>query len=245
MFAATRPDEQYVHGAPLWRGGRIGSSCLRTTTGSEMIRPDDEMAEAASVHEAEHRARNALQLISALILLQGRQSPDDAVGRAMTSLLSRVAAVSAAHRETVRVENNGQVDGAALIREVVGDLARSTDRQGVVIDLSLEPILVPDRLAAPLALLVNETVSNALRHAFPEGRNGCIQVRLRPHTDGFELCIDDDGSGHPAPSTASGFGLTLIRLMVQQIRGRMQMTALDPGFRVSVTVPLADNPGDS
>jgi len=203
-----------------------------------MVSPDAEGAQAASAREAEHRARNALQLISSLILLQGRHSPDTAAGPAMASLLTRVAAVSAAHRRTVRVENREQVDVAALIRDIVGDLAKLAGRDGVMIDLSLEPILAPGPLAPPLALWVNETVGNALDHAFPDGRTGRVRVLLRQDAVGLELCVEDDGAGRS--SSTSGFGLTVVRLMVQQIRGQMDIMDLHPGLRVSVTVPLSE-----
>lgn len=203
-----------------------------------MVSPDAERADAASAREAEHRARNALQLISSLILLQGRHSPDAAAGPAMASLLTRVAAVSAAHRHTVRVENREQVDVAALIRDIVGDLAKSAGRDGVMIDLSLEPILAPGPLAPPLALWVNETVGNALSHAFPDGRTGRVRVVLRQDAAALELCVEDDGAGRA--SSTSGFGLTVVRLMVQQIRGQPGIADLQPGLRVSVTVPLSE-----
>ncbi len=209
------------------------------TAGSEMISPDDDDTETARAREAEHRARNALQLISSLILLQGRHSPDAAAGPAMASLLTRVAAVSAAHRQTVQVHGREQVDLAALIREIVGDLAKSAGRDGVTIDLSLEPILAPGRLAPPLALLLNETVGNALGHAFPGGRTGRIRVALRRQDAGFELDVNDDGAGTPSPTPTTGFGLTVVKLMVQQIRGQLDITELHPGLRVSVTVPLS------
>ena len=202
-----------------------------------MVSPDGESAEAPRAREAEHRARNTLQLISSLILLQGRHSPDVAAGPAMASLLTRVTAVSAAHRQTVWIEDREQVDLAALIRETVSDLAKSAGRDGVTIDLSLEPVLAPGRLAPPMALLVNETVGNALGHAFPDGLTGRIQVTLRQDSAGLEFCVADNGTGRSSPTP--GFGLTVVRLMVQQIRGQLDIADLHPGLRVSVTVPLS------
>lgn len=201
-----------------------------------MVSPDGESAEAPRAREAEHRARNTLQLISSLILLQGRHSPDVAAGPAMASLLTRVAAVSAAHRHTVWIDGREQVELSAIIREIVGDLAKSASRDSVTIELDLDPVLVPGRLGPPLALLVNETVGNALCHAFPDGRPGRVRVALRQEAAGLEFCVEDDGAGHSSP--APGFGLTVVRLMVQQIRGQLDIADLHPGLRVSVTVPL-------
>ncbi len=205
-----------------------------------MLSPDEGRAVQGPAREAEHRARNALQLISSLVLLQGRHSPDAAAGPAMASLLKRVAAVSAAHRHTAWIEDHDQVDVAALIREMVGELAKSAGRDGVTIELDLEPIIAPGRLAAPVALLISETMSNALGHAFPKGRTGRIQVALRQRADDVELSVTDDGAGLASSPPATGFGLTVVKVMVQQVRGQLEMTALHPGFRISVTAPLLE-----
>lgn len=192
--------------------------------------------------EAAHRARNALQLISSLILLQERHCADVAAARAMAALLRRVAAVSAAYRHTAWIEDCEQVDAATLVREIVGDLTRSAGRADVVVELDLEPTVAPGHMATPLALMASETIGNALGHAFPSGQTGRILVALRTETGRLELCVDDDGVGPPPQMPTTGLGLTVVKLMTQQVRGQLNLTPLNVGFRVSITAPLSHAP---
>lgn len=194
--------------------------------------------QAAREREVEHRVKNTLQLISSLVLLQGRRAKDEGAKQALRAIQQRVAAVSVAHRHVSWTADAELVELAPLIREIVGDLAGSAGREGVTIDLDLEPVSAPGRQGAPLALLVSELVGNALRHAFPDGRNGRIHVTLRRAADGFELAVADDGVGMPSGAPQEGFGLTVVQLMTQQVRGRLESRPTQPGLRLSVSVPM-------
>ncbi|WP_293905289.1 sensor histidine kinase [Phenylobacterium sp.] len=195
--------------------------------------------QAARHREVEHRVKNTLQLISSIALLQGRRAQDEAARQALRAIQQRVAAVSVAHRHVGWNDDAEQVEVAALVREIVSDLAGSAGREGVAIDLDLEPVTIPGRQGAPVALLLSETVGNALRHAFPEGRSGRVRVTLRRLGGTFELSVADDGVGLAVDATpASGFGLTVAQLMAQQLRGRLVTEPAQPGLRLTVTVPM-------
>jgi two-component sensor histidine kinase len=204
---------------------------------------DDSPEQALERHterqrEAEHRVKNTLQLISSIVMLQGRRMTDEAARQALRAVQQRVAAVSVAHRHVTWSEEAEEVELASLVREIVGDLAGSAGREGVVIDLDLESVSIPGRHGAPLALLVSETVGNALRHAYPEGVNGRVRVGLRRTADGFELVVADDGVGLDPAMSKAGFGLTVAQLMAQQLRGRLETAAGQPGLRIAVSVPM-------
>lgn len=209
-----------------------------------MVSPIDESPEqalerhAARQREAEHRVKNTLQLISSIVMLQGRRVSDDAARQALRAVQQRVAAVSVAHRHVTWTDEAEEVELAGLIREIVGDLAGSAGREGVDIDLDLESVSIPGRHGAPLALLVSETVGNALRHAYPQGVNGRIRVSLRRTGEGFELLVADEGAGLDPASSKAGFGLTVAQLMAQQLRGRLETAAGQPGLRITVRVPM-------
>lgn len=209
-----------------------------------MVSPIDESPEqaleqhTARQREAEHRVKNTLQLISSIVMLQGRRAGNDAARQALRAVQQRVAAVSVAHRHVTWSDQAEQVELSALIREIVGDLAGSAGREGVAIDLDLDSVSIPGRHGAPLALLVSETVGNALRHAYPAGVDGRIRVGLRRTADGFELQVADDGVGLDPASSKAGFGLTVAQLMAQQLRGRLETSAGQPGLRISVSVSM-------
>lgn len=194
--------------------------------------------EAARAREVEHRVKNTLQLISSIVLLQGRRTADEGARRALKAVQQRVAAVSVAHRHVGWVNDAEQVEVAALVREIVGDLAGSAGREGVDIDLELDAVSISGRQGAAVALLVSELVGNALRHAFPEGRGGRIQVAVRRTPTGFDLTVADNGIGMAPDPPAGGFGLTVVQLMTQQLRGRLETSGAQPGLRHSVSVPM-------
>lgn len=194
--------------------------------------------EAERAREVEHRVKNTLQLISSIVLLQGRRTADEGARQALKAVQQRVAAVSVAHRHVGWVNDAEQVEVAALVREIVGDLAGSAGREGVDIDLELDAVSIPGRQGAAVALLVSELVGNALRHAFPEGRGGRIQVAVRRTATGFDLTVADNGVGMAPDAPAGGFGLTVVQLMTQQLRGRLETSGAQPGLRRSVSVPM-------
>lgn len=201
--------------------------------------PEQKLERQAERHrEVEHRVKNTLQLISSIVLLQGRRAKDDSARQALKAVQQRVAAVSVAHRHVGWNEHGEQVELAALVREIVNDLAGSAGREGVAIDLELEPVTIAGRQGAPVALLVAETVGNALRHAFPGERSGRIRVALRRMQDTFELSVSDDGIGMTDGMQAAGFGLNVVQLMTQQLRGKLFVDPTQPGLRLSVTVPM-------
>jgi two-component sensor histidine kinase len=193
---------------------------------------------AQRAQEVEHRVKNTLQLISSIVLLQGRRASDEGARQALKAVQQRVAAVSVAHRHVGWGADAEEVEVAALVREIVGDLAGSAGREGVDIDLDLDSVTIPGRQGAPVALLVSETVGNALRHAYPDDRQGRIQVAVRRTSSGFDLTVCDDGVGMGADAPKTGFGLTVVQLMTQQLRGRLETAASQPGLRLSVSVPM-------
>jgi two-component sensor histidine kinase len=185
--------------------------------------------------EAEHRTKNTLQLISSIVMLQGRRTADPAAQAALKSVLQRIAAVSLAHRH-VHAE---QVELSALVRELAADITRANGRDGLSVELALEPVTVPARDGAPVALILNEALGNALHHGFGDGRPGRVDVALRRLENGFEISVTDDGVGLSA--TPNGFGSTIVQLMAQQLKGRLTTTP-QPGCRIAVTVPMEAPP---
>lgn len=194
-------------------------------------------AQAELQREADHRVKNTLQLISSLVLLHGRRTTDEGAKRALTAVQRRVTAVSVAHRHVVRTAGVEQVELAALVRELTGDLASAAGREGIEIAMDLQPVTVPAREAAPLALILNEALGNALAHAFPDGRPGHVALTLHRADGAYELSVVDDGVGAPADS-GGGFGRTILQLLTQQLRGALETTPAQPGLRVAVRVPM-------
>jgi len=177
----------------------------------------------ALLHEVDHRVKNNLQLISSLLLLQNRRVADLALKASLKGMLGRVNAIATVHRRLFQSEDVERFDVSAFIRDMVADLMGSAQRDDVRMELDL---------------VVNELLTNALRHGFPEGRGGRIFVGVRRENGHFRIEITDDGVGLDKDTPPSGFGLTIVQLLCQQLKAKCQTTDAEPGVRVVVLLPV-------
>ena len=194
----------------------------------------------ALLHEVDHRVKNNLKLISSLLLLQNRRVADPAVKGALRGMLERVNAIATVHRRLFQSEDVERFDVSAFVRDLVADTIGGSGRNDIQFKLDLERVDVSASKAAPLALVVNELLSNALRHGFPDGRPGQIFVGIGRSNEDFRIEITDDGVGLENTATSSGFGLTIVQLLCQQLKARCETTDAQPGTRVVIHLPVSD-----
>jgi PAS domain S-box-containing protein len=196
----------------------------------------------ALLHEVDHRVKNNLQLISSLLLLQNRRVTDPAVKSSLRGMLERVSAIATVHRRLFQSEDVERFDVSAFVRDLVSDMMGSTRRDDLKVRLDLERIDIAASKAAPLALVISELFSNALRHGFPpetmDGRTGEVFVGITRQDADFRIEITDDGVGMENSASSGGFGLTIVQLLCQQLKARSQTTPADPGTRVVVYLPV-------
>ena len=196
----------------------------------------------ALLKEVHHRVKNNLQVISSLLRLEGGQSKDTATTTGLQNMQERVRAMALLHENLYRSGNLAEVDMAIYLRAVCQQLLRSgAALTGGLIDLRLElaPLRLEMNQALPCGLLVNELVSNCLKHAFPDGRSGRIRVGLQPAAKEAQWClrVEDDGIGLPAGFALGqlrSLGLQLVSDLSQQIQGRLEF-AIGPGACFSIT----------
>lgn len=186
--------------------------------------------------ESDHRVKNNLQLISSLLQLQARRAPDETVRDALKATQARMSALSAAHRHVIREDGHEWVAVDGVIRDVVGDLAMGAGRDDVRFELRIDPLRVAARDGAPLALIANELVGNALRHGSPP--DPCkVEVELASSADGYRFLVVDDGVPGAAAQARPGVGMTICQLLAQQLRGTLEVQPSQPGRRAILNVP--------
>ncbi len=187
--------------------------------------------------ELQHRSKNDLQLILSLLVLQRRRLTDAEGKRIFGHVLDRVAAIGVAHDQLNLGRGSGEIELAGYLAALCGNLSKR--REGVVIETYLAPLGLPHGRAVPLGLVVNELVTNALKHAFPEGGGGVIRVEFEvlPGGEG-RLCVRDDGMGMGPPRAGSS-GTELVRRLVQQVSGRIEQEPQERGTGFCVTFPVA------
>ena len=182
--------------------------------------------------EIDHRARNSLQLAGSLLALVGRRSASPETQRTLKSLQQRIAAVAAVHRGFLQSPDPRRFDLTSHLRDQLASLARTPAGGDLLLDL--DEVEIPTAQAAPLALIINELVGNALTHG---GDAPKVAVRLRRLDAGVRLVVEDGGPGLGSDADASGFGLTIVRLMCQQLRAELAFEDAQPGLRAVVTAP--------
>ncbi|MFC3079011.1 histidine kinase dimerization/phosphoacceptor domain -containing protein [Phenylobacterium terrae] len=193
----------------------------------------------ALLHEIDHRVKNNLQLISSLLLLQSRRSDDEGTRAALRRTLERVTAVATVHRRLFQGEAIDRFDFAEFVRDLVSDLTGAAGRPDLRVLLDLEPVEVGASQAAPLALILSELVTNALRHARPDGAPATLHVALIRGERSFDMVVEDDGVGRPGEAPAAGFGLTIAGLLAQQLRADIRLEDAGPGLKATVRCPVS------
>ena len=179
--------------------------------------------------EIHHRVKNNLQVISSLLRLQSNKVANSAAESILLEMQNRVRSMALIHEHLYRSENLAEVDLAAYLKQLCQQLFRAMAPAPGTIQLRLET--VPIRLgidqAIPCGLLVNEMFSNALKHAFPNGRTGQVQVQLQLAADSsLRLRVADNGVGLPAGldlKQLNSLGLQLISDLTRQLRGRLEI----------------------
>ncbi|MDO8872759.1 MAG: PAS domain S-box protein [Methanoregula sp.] len=178
------------------------------------------------LREVHHRVKNNLQIIISLVNLQMRKIDDPVLKQIMTETQNRVRAMSLVHEKLYRSESLSRIDFADYCRFLATQLMSyySTDTRRVRLDFTLGKIMVDINTAVPLGLVMNELVSNALKHAFPDGRNGTISLSGGVEGDVITLVVRDNGVGMPADldwKNTDTLGMRLITTLVDQVDGNI------------------------
>lgn len=194
-------------------------------------------AQKTLLHEVDHRVKNNLQMISSLIVMQSRSIPDPAIRESLRSMLERVEALSTVHRRLYQSDDVTQFDIAEFVRDLVTDLVAANGRDDLSVSFDLAPIDIKAERAAPVALMVNELVTNALKHAF-NGRGGNLGIRVAARRSMAEIEIRDDGHGLNGANGDGSFGMKLINSLSRQLRANVDWVAANPGTRVTISLPL-------
>ncbi|MBN2159450.1 MAG: PAS domain S-box protein [Spirochaetes bacterium] len=173
--------------------------------------------------ETHHRAKNSLQTIASMIHLQSMRSPDDTAASILDNVRGRIGAMAKVHDMFCRLEKSSLINFREYISELVREISTSLGKKELIrITADIEEAYLGINEAVPCGLLVNEIATNAVKHAFPDGRPGEITVRYREKDGCNTLTIQDNGTGIPdeidinRPDT---LGMELIRELVIQIKG--------------------------
>lgn len=187
--------------------------------------------------ELQHRVKNNLQMLSGLLHAAKTDHEDAAAKAALEQASRHFSAVAAAHQSLYRLDSLRSVDAGPLVSQIA-DAASLAGEGEVRIDCLVEDIQLPNDLCTPLALVVNELVTNAVKHARIDTGPLVVKVHLAAFDGTAQLDVHDNGSGFHAPSVwKRGSGIGLVRGLVRQLRGKLEFDATQ-GTLARVTFPL-------
>lgn len=197
--------------------------------------------------EVNHRVKNSLQMVASLLSLEsGRASPE--TREKLLSASTRVNAIATIHASLYQ---DGDVTSVAVdqqLRDLCDHVAASSgcDVRGISIDLDVTPIRLCPNKAISLSIIVNELITNALKHAFHGREEGRVNVRLAREAEAGELVlrIADDGTGlseavEGQASRGSGLGQRLIQMSARQIGGRIEQPCSSEGWCIILRFPVS------
>lgn len=226
-----------------------GEPIFRLVALAEFNRPEDDGLDAMEkrikdkdvlLRELQHRVKNNLQMITALIRLETRNLPDDATGERFDRLAGRVEALALLYRSLSDEDANETVDLGVYLSEVASAVMKAHAVEGIRLDLKVDTWPVSVNVAMPTGLVVNELLTNALKHAFgPEG--GLIKLHSLVDETGCRVTISDNGVGLPDGEIwpkAGKLGALIVQSLRQNVGASIDVASA-PGEGVRVTMTFA------
>ena len=195
--------------------------------------------------EVHHRVKNNMQIISSLLSLQSRQAHNPETQQVVEECRGRVKTMALIHEKLYRSHNLGSIDFADYLKDLTNDLSRTRQNENTKMNVNIttDQIFLPIDTAIPCGLIINELVTNALKHAFPNKNPGEVTVDFHKLSDGkLSLSIKDNGRGRPPDldiNKTETLGLTLITNLAKQLNATLEYHN-DNGFECTFTFTVDD-----
>ncbi|MBI5680031.1 MAG: sensor histidine kinase [Methanobacterium sp.] len=180
------------------------------------------------LNEIHHRVKNNLQMISSLINLQIPYITDENSVELFKDSQNRVRSIAMVHNKLYQSKSLDKIEFSDYIRNIMTNLLQTyaVDQNKIKNNLDLESINLNIETAIPCGLIITELVTNSIKHAFSDGREGKIDVELQIEDKKFILKITDNGIGLADDfnvENPESFGLQLVVLLVNQLRGSIEL----------------------
>jgi len=185
--------------------------------------------------EIHHRVKNNLQIITSLLKLQANTIEDRATTELFELSLHRINSMALVHDLLYRSEDFSQINYGQYLQTLITPIIDSMKQPGAKINLSIEAegISLNINTSIPLGLLINEIITNSMKHGLKDRTSGEVYVHIKPETyPVFLLQIGDDGIGYPKDKNienADTLGLQLVTSLAEQLIGDVERCCDDPG----------------
>jgi two-component sensor histidine kinase len=220
-------------GRPIFLNGRfLGVQGVMSDI-SDQKRIEDEIKatlkeKEAMMRELHHRVKNNLQIVSSLLRLQSRSIKNKSLKDTFEIAQNRIKSMALIHEVLYLSENLDRINFSDYIKRITHHLFSMFSRKAkkIQLDLDVGEFYLDIDKAIPCGLIINELVSNAFKHGFPDGKSGKIQVHLDHKLDRYTLVVKDTGVGFPEDvdmNNTGTLGMQLVNDLVKQIEGAYQL----------------------
>ncbi|WP_321506554.1 PAS domain S-box protein [uncultured Methanoregula sp.] len=201
------------------------------------------------LREIHHRVKNNLQIIASLLNLQSRYITDEKVLESIRDSQSRVRAMALVHERIYRSHNISDINLKEYLNYLTKQIFQfyNIRHNQVAITITMDEITADIDTLIPAGLILNELVSNSLKHAFPEGRKGIISIECeRQESNTLRFIYHDDGAGLPPGfdwKNTESLGLRLVNNLVDQLNGTIDLSEGNGTTFIITLQPKRDQPG--
>ena len=230
-------------GAPVFRLVALVENTAVSTTAldelHERVRDKD-----TQLRELQHRVKNNLQMITALIRAEARSVTDRSTGEGFDRLAGRVESLGLLYHALAETGSGDAVDLGVYLSEIASAVMRAHAVEGIRLDLKVDTWPVSIDVAMPAGLVANELLTNSLKHAFVGREGGTITLHSTAEPRGCRVVIADDGVGLPAGATwpkPGKLSALIVRSLQQNARAKIDIqSAPGQGMRVTINFTLDD-----
>ena len=194
--------------------------------------------------EIHHRVKNNLMIISSLLNLQSGYIEDKASQNVFKESENRARSMALIHERLYQSTDLKRIDFGDYITSLATELFHTyvSNRNLIELKINVEDILLDINTSIPLGLIVNELITNSLKHAFPNGMKGKINIDFYLKNDHFEFTVKDDGIGFPEDidfQNTNSLGLQIVNSLTEQIDGEIKLN-IDNGTEFKITFKELD-----
>jgi len=204
---------------------------------AEKLKEDMLKEKAVLLQELQHRVANSLQIIASVLMQSARRVQSDEVKGHLHDAHQRVMSVAALQQQ-LAASSVADVELRPYFTTLCNSIGASMirDHNQLSLDVSVDNSVTSADVSVSLGLIVTELVINALKHAFPENRNGKIKVEYYSHGPNWLLSVTDNGIGMPvdAPSAKPGLGSSIVQALTAQLHAVAKVSNANPGTAVSI-----------
>jgi len=223
---------------------RLGKTLLSLSETNETLTRLDK-SRSLLLRETAHGVANNFATVAALLSMRSISVDDIEARQSLDEAVEQVKVMARVHRRLRARDQDVSLDSAAYIRELCDDLEDMAHGRPIVIECEADSLPLNMHQAVLLGLILNELVTNAVKHAFPGGRAGRIRVRLEALDTRLRLSVEDDGvgiDGSPPTEMDAGQGQALLLGLAQELEGNLEIHSTESGSSFRLTFPATGRP---